>query len=107
LDSLALADRTLGELMAAMEASPRWPKTTVVVNGDHSWRISLWRDQLLQWSPEDQEISQGVFDPRPALLVHLPAQSSPATVTTAFPLVQLHDLIDRQLQLARSPSIAP
>lgn len=107
LDSLALADRTLGELMAAMEASPRWPKTMVVVNGDHSWRISLWRDQLLQWSPEDQEISQGVFDPRPALLVHLPAQSSPATVTTAFPLVQLHDLIDRQLQLARSPSIAP
>ncbi|HVC91775.1 MAG TPA: sulfatase-like hydrolase/transferase [Acidobacteriaceae bacterium] len=97
LDSLALADRTLGELMAAMEASPRWPETTVIVNGDHSWRVSLWRDNLHEWVPEDQQVSHGVFDPRPLVLVHAPAQSSPATVATPFPLLQLHDLMERQL----------
>lgn len=98
LDSLALTDRTLGELMAAMQASPRWPETMVVVNGDHSWRISLWRDRLHQWVPEDQRVSRGIFDSRPFLMVHLPGQSSPATEAAPFPLVQVHDLIDSQLE---------
>lgn len=98
LDSLALADQTLGELMAAMQASSRRPDTMVIVNGDHSWRISLWRDRLHQWVPEDQRVSRGIFDPRPFLMVHLPGQSSPGTEAAPFPLIQVHDLIDNQLE---------
>jgi hypothetical protein len=98
VDSLALADRTMGELRAAMQASPRWPKTMVVVNGDHSWRISLWRDILHQWVPEDQRVSGGIFDPRPFLMIHMPGQSTPATDAAPFPLIQVHNLILNQLQ---------
>src|ERR1017187_3296375 len=39
LDSLALADRILGRILATLEASPRWNQTTLIVQGDHSWRI--------------------------------------------------------------------
>ena len=105
VDSLALADRTLGELMAAIRASPRWPETTVIVNGDHSWRLWIWRDELQEWAPEDQQVSQGIFDPRPLVLVHAPAQSSPATVATPFPLLQLHQLVENRLASGDSPDV--
>ena len=61
-------DRVLGHYMAVLKASPRWKDTTVVVEGDHSWRIDLW-DWLPAWTDEDDAASRGVFDPRPVLLV--------------------------------------
>jgi hypothetical protein len=44
LDSLALADRTLGELRAALEQSGLWDRTAVLVSADHGWRTRLWRE---------------------------------------------------------------
>ncbi len=38
LDNLALADRTLGELRRAMEASGVWSNTWVLISADHWWR---------------------------------------------------------------------
>ncbi|MHB1857744.1 MAG: hypothetical protein ACYCPM_09960 [Acidobacteriaceae bacterium] len=68
------------------------------MNGDHSWRIWIWRDDLHEWAPEDQQVSRGIFDPRPPMLVHSPGQSSsPATVATPFPQFQLHGLIEGRL----------
>lgn len=102
IDNLALADRTLGEFLRVLQSSPRWPETTVIVNGDHSWRVALWRDTLLQWSPEDQRISGGIFDSRPAVLIHRAAQTSPATMSGQFQLIQLNGLLDSQIQNERA-----
>ena len=40
LDNVALADRTLGEMRRAMEASGSWDRTTVLLTSDHHWRES-------------------------------------------------------------------
>jgi hypothetical protein len=80
-------------------ASPRWTDTSVLICGDHSWRISLWRGQqtrrLEGWTSEDEIASHGgVFDPRPVLMVHEAGQTTPATVSQTVPLVRVHDILD-------------
>jgi hypothetical protein len=40
IDNLALADRALGEIRAAMEAAGTWDRAIVVVTADHPWRQS-------------------------------------------------------------------
>lgn len=97
LDNLALADKTLGDFLAVLKASPRWSKTTLVVNGDHSWRINIWR-KTAGWTAEDAAASAGYFDPRPALLIHRPFQKVPSTFPGPFPLLRLHDEIVSVLQ---------
>ena len=47
LDNLALADRTLGELRRAMEASGVWTNTWVLISADHWWRESARLDGKL------------------------------------------------------------
>src|SRR6202453_3889625 len=47
-----------------------------------------------------------VFDPRPALLVHMARQSTAATATEAFPLIKLHGVISGILT-TRPPVPAP
>jgi hypothetical protein len=96
VDNLALADRTLGEFLQTLQASPRWKDTTMIVEGDHSWRVQLW-DWLPAWTDEDQAASHGNFDTRPALLVHRPGQTSGAVNGSAWPLVQVHDLVAKTL----------
>jgi len=96
LDNLALADRTLGELIAIAKASPRWPNTSVVVMGDHSWRLGIWQHSD-GWTEEDAVASRGVFDPRPLLLVHTAGQSSPQTVEQILPLIEVHTLVTDML----------
>lgn len=94
IDNLALADQALGQLLAILRQSPRWKNTSVVVCGDHSWRVYSWR-RLQFWTPEDEAASHGgVFDPRPLLMVHLAGQTTPATVSGPFPLLKLHDILD-------------
>ena len=93
LDNLALVDRVLGRYMAVLKTSPRWKDTTVVVQGDHSWRIALW-DWLPAWTDEDDQASRGVFDPRPALLIHQAGQAAPETIGSAWPLVKVHGVLE-------------
>jgi hypothetical protein len=103
LDNLALTDRVLGQLLAILQSSPRWNQTTLIVQGDHGWRTAMWRD-LPAWTEEDEAASRGVFDPRPALLIHQPAQSQPQTVSTPWPLVQIHSVVE-QLLHHQSPTL--
>ena len=97
LDNLALTDRVLGQLLATLQSSPRWGQTTLIVQGDHSWRTQLWRG-LPAWTEEDEAASRGLFDPRPALLIHQPAQSTPQTVATPWPLIQVHSVVQQILR---------
>lgn len=96
LDSLALADRELGLMLAVLQSSPRWKDTTLIVQGDHSWRTEIW-DGLPAWTEEDDAASRGVYAPRPALIIHEAGQSQPATNATAWPLVQVHEVIEQTL----------
>ncbi len=96
LDNLALADRVLGNILSTLQSSPRWSETSVIVQGDHSWRVNLW-DSLPAWTDEDDQASHGVFDPRPALLIHQAGQSAPATNSTPWPLLQIHQTVEKLL----------
>jgi hypothetical protein len=96
LDNLALADRELGLILGILKTSPRWNETTLIVQGDHSWRVDTW-DFRPAWTDEDDAASHDVFDTRPALIVHQPAQSQPQTVTTPWPLLQVHALLQKAI----------
>jgi hypothetical protein len=97
LDNLALADIMLGKFMAILKASPRWQDTTVIVEGDHSWRTELW-DSLPAWTDEDDAASRGVFDTRPAVIIHQAAQTTPQTESSAWSLINVHEVVEKVLQ---------
>jgi hypothetical protein len=102
LDSLDYSDRLLGQILNLLETQPRWAATTLVVQGDHSWRTQMWRP-LPGWSAEDERISHGgEWDPRPVLLIHAAGQQTPATVTAPTSLMFVHDFVAAQIRyLAR------
>jgi hypothetical protein len=97
LDNLALTDRVLGQLVATLKASPRWSNTTLIVQGDHGWRIDAW-NWLPAWTEEDDAASRGVFDQRPALLIHQPGQSQPQTVANPWPIIQVHGVVEQVIR---------
>lgn len=104
IDNLSLADKTLGELTAMLQQSPRWKKTSIVICGDHSWRTYLWRKQA--WTAEDNAASHGgVFDPRPLLLVHVAGQAAPATVHQPFSMLGVHAILNDLVQ-GKQPAFA-
>jgi hypothetical protein len=80
--------------METLKASPRWKDTTLIVEGDHGWRIDLW-NWLPAWTDEDDAASREVFDPRPALLVHQPGQTGPQTNASAWPLLKVHEVVEQ------------
>jgi len=96
LDSLALADREVGLILTSLQSSPRWHDTTLIVEGDHSWRILLWHKEYW-WTHEDEAASHGVFDTRPALLIHQAGQIQPLTNTTPWPLIRVHEMVEEVL----------
>ena len=101
LDSLDYCDRLLGQLLDILEAQQRWPATTVVVQGDHSWRTMMWRP-LPGWSTEDERMRGDPWDDRPALLIHSAGQQAPVTVTAPTSLMFVHDFVAAQISdLAR------
>jgi hypothetical protein len=97
LDNLALADRELGRIMQTLQASPRWKDTTLIVQGDHSWRIDLW-NWLPAWTSEDDAASRGVFDPRPAVIVHQAGQIKPQINATTWSLIGIHDVVEQVIK---------
>ena len=100
LDSLDYSDRLLGQILDLLQSQPRWAATTLIVQGDHSWRTHLWRG-MPGWSSEDERISNaGQWDPRPALLIHAAGQQDPATVSTPTSLMFVHDFVAGQIQAA-------
>ena len=97
LDGLALADHELGRIMTSLHSSPRWSDTTVIVQGDHSWRTYIWKLDPA-WTPEDTRASHNAFDPRPAVLIHQPNQTQPHLHTTPWSLLNLHEAAKQTLQ---------
>jgi hypothetical protein len=102
LDSLDYSDRFLGQILDVLEAQPRWAKTTLVIQGDHSWRTGIWRTAP-GWSDEDERISHGgEWDPRPMLIIHSAGQANASTVASSTSLMFVHDFVATQIQaLAR------
>ncbi len=96
LDNLALTDRVLGRVLTTLKTSPRWSDTTLIVQGDHGWRIDAW-NWLPAWTEEDDAASRGVFDQRPALLIHQSGQSQPETVATPWPIIRIHSVVEQIL----------
>ncbi|MGA2252337.1 sulfatase-like hydrolase/transferase [Terracidiphilus sp.] len=100
LDSLDYSDRLLGKILDLLEAQPRWAATTLIVQGDHSWRTQMWRP-LPGWSAEDERISQGgQWDSRPVLLIHSAGQKSAATITKTTSVMHVHDAVANFVRLA-------
>ncbi len=93
LDNLALADRVLGGYLTTLEGSPRWNQTTLIVEGDHGWRVQLW-DYLAAWTLEDEQASHRVFDTRAALLIHQAGQAQPQIVSTPWSLLNVHTFVE-------------
>jgi len=96
LDGLALADRELGSVMATLKSSPRWKDTTLIVQGDHSWRLWLWNDQP-GWTAEDRAASQAGFDARPAVIVHHAGQTQAEENATPWSLINVHAVVEQML----------
>ena len=78
LSSTALSSDAVRQLL---EGNNQWDTATIIVMGDHSWRTSfIWKDSMT-WTDEDETASQGgEFDPRPAYIVKLPNQKTPARI---------------------------
>jgi len=97
LDNLALADRDLGELLAAVSSTNRANRTTIVVCSDHSWRVPMWRNSLI-WTQEDERASNGFFDSRPVLIVHFPEQTAGVEVKQPENSLILHAMLEAMLR---------
>ena len=97
IDNLALADRSLAEMMAALSTTALASKTTVIVCSDHSWRVPMWR-LTATWTKEDEVASHGRFDSRPVLYDPLSRSAEEHIVTAPFASIGIHDIIERMLQ---------
>jgi hypothetical protein len=97
LDNLALADRELGKIMDLVRSSPRWKDTTVIVQGDHSWRVQVWGGGAA-WTDEDGQASHdNTFDPRPALILHDAGQTTAATDGRPLSLLEVHGALENAI----------
>jgi hypothetical protein len=76
--NLALADRTLGQLRQAMQASGQWDKTWVILSADHSWRESRLYD--------------GRRDLRVPFIIKAPGAAQSLTCSTPINTCLTHDL---------------
>ncbi len=94
LDNLALADKVLGRMMQILQNSPRWKDTTVIVEGDHSWRTWIW-ENLPAWSDEDDAAARRGFDPRPAMIIHQPGQTKPLTNDRPWSILNVHEVLEQ------------
>jgi Sulfatase len=97
IDNLALADKSLEELLTTLAETPTAAKATVIVCSDHSWRVPMWRSTPL-WTKEDESASHGRFDPRPVLMIHFPGQQTEQDVTRPFDEIRIHEMIETLLR---------
>ena len=94
IDNLALADQYLAHVRTLLEQRGQWDTSAIIVMGDHSWRTYMWAKSP-DWTPEDQAASHGRhFDDRPAYIVKLPHQQTPAHIDTPFAAVRTRALMD-------------
>jgi hypothetical protein len=93
IDSLALLDRTVGELRRTMEAAGTWDTTTVLFTSDHGYR--------------EAELLDGKRDERIPYLLKLAGQKGAVSYTRTFNTVVTADLMLSVLrgEIADAPSL--
>jgi len=79
IDSLALMDRMMGELRAAMESRGAWDHTVLLISADHPFRAS-------------QELD-GKFDPRVPFLLRFPGRRTAAVIAPEFNTILSANLV--------------
>jgi hypothetical protein len=79
LDSLALLDRTIGEVRRSMESAGTWEETTVLFTSDHPYR--------------EAESFDGKSDPRIPYLLKMASQNGGGVYAPAFNAVLTGDLL--------------
>jgi hypothetical protein len=98
LDNLALCDLYLAHVRQKLERLGAWDKTTLVLMGDHSWRVQLNWARSPAWTPEERIASDGAqFDSRPAYVVKLPHQTTPDQIEFPFAALRTRDLFENLL----------
>lgn len=96
LDNLALCDLYLGHVRQELERIGTWDDTTLLVMGDHSWRVHLGLVNTPEWTEEERIASDGAkFDDRPLYLVKLPHQRMPLRVDAPFRSIRTRELLDQ------------
>jgi hypothetical protein len=107
VDNLALADRSLDELISSLNATASAGNTTLIVTSDHSWRTPLWTSNA-GLSAEERAASRGKFDPRPMLMIHFPQQTHEVDISQPFAQITLHRIIVSMLQghIESAPDLA-
>ncbi|MCU1235027.1 MAG: sulfatase [Candidatus Solibacter sp.] len=78
-DSLALLDRTVGEIRRSMESAGTWDNTTVLFTSDHPYREAAAID--------------GKWDPRIPYILKMAAQKAPQAYSNSFNTVLTQDLV--------------
>ena len=96
LDNLVLADNTLAHLRDVMAQQGQWDSSTIVLMGDHSWRIALWKGSP-GWTSEEEAASGGKSDDRPFYLVKMPDEQTEVEVSAPFSAVRTRALFDKLL----------
>lgn len=97
IDNLALADKTIGDLLQTIQGTAEVSRTIVIVSSDHSWRINEWRKHSL-WTREDQRASGGKFDTRPFLLIHFPGDKTGETRAEPLPELATNGILSAILK---------
>lgn len=97
LDNLALADKTLGNLLGVIQRTAAADGTTLILSSDHSWRVNLWRGDP-SWTAEDERASGGSFDPRPFLLIRFPGEKSGEMRPEPFPELATNGILSAILK---------
>jgi hypothetical protein len=90
-DNLALVDRTVGEMRAALERAGLWQSTSVIITSDHGLRPDLWRGRS-GWTPELEQLTAGGQSEIVPFIVKLAGQDHGVTYPRAFSSVAGGDL---------------
>ncbi|HEY0004452.1 MAG TPA: sulfatase-like hydrolase/transferase [Pyrinomonadaceae bacterium] len=98
LDSLALVDRTIGELRRQMESAGTWEQTTLLITSDHWFRKDQLRHTLRrtlkQQGPEQyQLLMDNSIDHRVPFILKMPGQRAGVNYEPAFNNVLSQDLL--------------
>jgi len=80
-DNLALMDRTVGELRAALETAGLWDRTAILVTADHGFRPDNWRGRT-GWTAEFDRLTAGGTSLTVPLILKLPGRREHASFDT-------------------------
>ena len=94
LDNLALVDRTLGQVRAALDQSGLGGKTALIVTSDHPLRVQRWRESGV-WDEEEAAATGNKMGSFVPFLIHLPSDGDGSVYSKPF-----NTVVSKELALA-------